>query len=111
MMKRTIPVLFAVAILFVAAVPAQADHCFRCEFHVDYSICRPNTNFGNTDCDDSSGFCQLNGVQCRHTTAAVTPLASEFQVASVERIDEAPAPNTALVANLDAPKPIAEATR
>ena len=111
MIKRTIPLLFAVAVMIVTAVPARANHCVRCRFFVDYSICNWGTNFGNTDCDDSTGVCQLIGEACRHTTAAVTPLSSDFQVASVERIDEAPAPNEALVAKLDAPKPATETAR
>lgn len=111
MMKRTVPLLFAVAVMLVAAVPARANHCVRCEFHVDYSICKWGTAFGSTDCDDSTGTCVLTGDACRHQTAAVTPLSADYQVASVERIDEAPAPNQALVAKLDAPKPAAETAR
>lgn len=113
MLKRTIPLLFAVAVVLSAAVPAQADHCVRCKFFIDYSICNWGTAFGRADCDDSSGVCMLSPDPCSpHLSAAtVTPLSSDFQVASVERIDdEAPAPDEALVANLDAAKP-AEAMR
>jgi hypothetical protein len=113
MLKRTIPLLFAVAVALIGAVPAEASHCVRCTFYVDYSVCRWGTNIGRTDCDDSTGVCETFGDPCNHLSAsALTPLSSEFQVASVERIDEeAPAPNEALVAKLDAPKPAAESTR
>ena len=112
MIKRTIPLLFAVAVMIVTAVPARANHCVRCQFFVDYSVCKWGTSFGSTDCDDSTGVCELIGESCRDFTAsAVTPLSSDFQVASVERIDEAPAPNEALVAKLDAPKPATETAR
>ena len=112
MSKRTIPLLFAVAVMLIAAVPAQADHCWRCRFFVDYSICSGGRLTGTTDCDDSSGECILSGSYCTHLASALTPLASEFEVASVERIDEkAPAPDDALVAKLDAPRPATESTR
>ena len=111
MLKRTSPVLFAVVVLFTVAVPAKADHCVRCSFTIDTQFCKYGTVIGRTECDDSTGVCQTFGDPCNHQTAAVTPLSTEFAVASVERIDEAPAPSQALVAQLDAPKPAAEATR
>lgn len=111
MLKRTIPVLFAVVVLFTVAVPAKADHCARCKFTIDTQYCIYNAAFGRTECDDFTGVCQTFGDPCNHQTAAVTPLSTEFAVASVERIDEAPAPNQALVAQLDAPKPVADPTR
>jgi hypothetical protein len=112
MLKRTIPLLFAVAIVLIAAAPAQADHCVRCRFTIDQYWCLWGTNFGSLDCDDTGSTCVTFGGSCNHVSTALTPLSSEFEVASVERIDdEAPAPNEALVAKLDAPKPAAESTR
>ena len=47
MIKRTIPLLFAVAVMIVTAVPARANHCVRCQFFVDYSVCKWGTSFGS----------------------------------------------------------------
>ena len=112
MLKRTIPLLFAVAVVLVAFAPdALANHCARCRFSVDMQWCQFGTAIGSADCYvDEFGVCWESG-QCTHFSAAVTPLASEFEVASVERIDEAPVPTEALVAKLDAPKPATEAAR
>ena len=98
--------------LLSVASPAMANHCVRCRFSVDLQWCQWGTVIGSTDCEvDAQGNCQQTGDPCNHFSA-LTPLSSEFQVASVERIDdEAPAPNEALVAQLDAPKPAAESTR
>lgn len=112
LLKRTIPLLLVFAIVFAAAPQAEATHCVRCRFTIEYSYCFYGANVGRTECDDSSGVCVLSGNPCNHLSAANTPLATEYQVASVERIDEAPAPNEALVAALEAPQPVpAEATR
>ena len=70
MIKRTIPLLFAVAVMIVTAVPARANHCVRCQFFVDYSVCKWGTSFGSTDCDDSTGVCELIGESCRDFTAS-----------------------------------------
>lgn len=112
MLKRTIPLLIAFAVVLITAVPAEAGHCVRCRFAApDWQYCLWGTNFGTTDCfeDPFDGTCHMVGDPCNHLSAAVT-LSAEYEVASVERIDEAPA-NETLVANLDAPQPAAESTR
>ncbi len=110
MFKRTIPLLIAVAVVLSIPSVAKADHCVRCKFSIDTQWCNWGTLFGSVDCDDSTGTCITFGGACNHQLA-VAPLSTEFEVASVERIDEAPAPNQALVAKLDVPQPAAESTR
>lgn len=114
MLKRTIPLLIAIVVVLSVASPAMANHCVRCRFSIDMQWCQWGTLIGSTDCEvDWQGNCQMTGDPCNHFSAsALTPLASEFQVASVERIDdEVPAPNEALVAKLDTPKPAPDSTR
>lgn len=103
-MKRA---LLALMLVVIAAPAAMADHCVRCEFAVPSVDCVWGTRVGRTECDTINGVCQTFGDPCSHQTASAA-LASEFQVASVERIDEAPAPDEALVASLEAPQPTAE---
>ncbi|HEX6096898.1 MAG TPA: hypothetical protein VF432_11285 [Thermoanaerobaculia bacterium] len=109
-MRKPLLLLLAVIAVFFAAPAALADHCVRCSFPPPSTTCVWGSVLGRTDCDDSSGICETFGDMCNHQTAALT-LASEFEVASVERIDEAPAPDEALVAKLDAPAPPAESPR
>ena len=89
-------VLLSAAALFVvlSAVPdAMANHCFRCKF-VAYEQefdCVPV--FGSTPgrpiCETDGITCQTSGNQCTLHTASVPPLASEYTVAFVERLDDA----------------------
>jgi hypothetical protein len=102
MLKRTIPLLLVIAIVIAAAPDAQA--CFRCKFTIDAAYCVAAI-WGRTNCvDDEFGHCVLSGGNCSEASPASNALASEFQVVSVERIDdEVPAPNEAVVARLDVP--------
>jgi hypothetical protein len=109
MLKRTISLLAAIAILVTAAPTAEA--CFRCKHTIDGSYCIPTT-WGRTDCvDDEFGYCQLYGGNCSEAGPDPAAFAAEYQVASVERIDEAPAADEALVAKLEASQPAAESVR
>ncbi len=109
MLKRTIPLLIAVAIALSAAPAALAHDCWQCRI-VNLEPTCVIKDFGRTDCDDFNG-CVLGPTGCSHALAAVT-LSSEFEVASVERIDgEAPAANETRIAKLDAPKPAPDSTR
>lgn len=113
MLKRTIPLLFAFAFVLVAVAPdAMANHCVRCRFSIDSQWCLFGTFIGGTACEvDEFGNCYETG-QCDHFSASLrTPLSSEFEVASVERLDETPAPDEALVASLDASRAAAESRR
>jgi hypothetical protein len=93
MMKRAISLLFAVAILFTIAPIAMADHCNRCRSRPfqqgEPANCQisPNHGFVNCTVDVVNDTCILS-TACGDHAALVTPLASEFQVASVERLDE-----------------------
>ena len=101
MLKRTIPLLVAVVIVLSAAPAVQA--CERCK------LVEPETGelwcvgslWGRTECEDYTGTCILSGDPCGPGFAAA--LSSEYLVASVERLDEAPAADETLVATLDVP--------
>ncbi|HEX6096901.1 MAG TPA: hypothetical protein VF432_11300 [Thermoanaerobaculia bacterium] len=112
MLNRTIPLLIAFAVVLLTAAPAEAGHCARCRFAApDWQYCIWGTLIGSTDCyeDPVDRTCYLPGDPCNHASA-VSALSTEYQVASVERIDEAPAPDEALVARLVAPQAAAEST-
>ncbi|HEX6097625.1 MAG TPA: hypothetical protein VF432_14955 [Thermoanaerobaculia bacterium] len=89
--------LFALVILavVVAAVPApdaMADHCRRCK---NFTTCFPATTGGQTFCDDTSGSCVFSGGPCSgpHPFVEVDePLAAQFTVAVVTRLDAPQAP-------------------
>ena len=106
MTKRLIPLL--VLTLIVAIAPtALADHCERC---------RPVSQTCGPAITPSSGYeiCYEDAFGCHVEIAcgphdapdALTPLAAEFTVATVERLDE---PKTAaseeLIASIAAPLP------
>jgi hypothetical protein len=111
MMKRAMFLLFAVAILFTIAPVAMADHCYQCRSRPfqqgEPANCQIRWNHGFANCtvDVPNDTCILTN-PCGDHAALVTPLASEFQVASVERLDE---PQTAasdsLVAAVHNPQP------
>jgi hypothetical protein len=111
MLKRTIPLFVAVAVVLSVTIPAQAGHCVRCRVSGDLQWCQYGLSHGRADCIDDFGICLESNEPCNGLYAAVTPLSAEYQVASVERIDQAPAPDEALVAKLDASQPAAESGR
>ena len=87
-MKKRVIFLLILSIA-LATAPAAMAECFKCK--VLNHTCPPTTTGG-------FDFCYWMGVDCIigeycGTLAAVQPLASEFQVASVERLDE-PQPKT-----------------
>jgi hypothetical protein len=108
MKKRLLPLLVVVALFLTLAPAAMANHCTRCgiraEPHTVPPFCKTNTQFGYLECYPNldTDSCDQFGV-CTHASAAV-PLSTEYQVASVERLDT---PQTAaaqtLVASLPAP--------
>jgi hypothetical protein len=91
MKKRLLPLLvLAVAIVLITAPAAMADHCRKCSLQ---QTCAIAVTGGFPICDDSTGTCILQGTKCTGPHPLVEePLAVEFTVASVERLDE---PNTA----------------
>jgi hypothetical protein len=93
MTRRTIPLLLVLAILFTIAPVAMADHCYRCRSRPfqqgEPANCQISPNHGFVTCtvNVANDTCTLT-TACGDHASLVTPLASEFQVASVERLDE-----------------------
>ena len=102
MTKRVIFLL--ILSIALATAPAAMAQCFKCK--VINHTCPPTTTGG-------FDLCYWMGVDCIigeycGGLAATPPLASEYQVASVERLDEQqqPKPNETRVAVLEpAPEP------
>ena len=70
--------------------------CWDCKFHMGVEFCKITTQGGFTECLVSGESCYLSGDICPPTALSSAPLASDFTVASVERIDGAKkAPQTA----------------
>lgn len=108
-MKKRVTLLLVLAIAITTAPAALANHCKRCRPLWEACQSGLTSGFVNCEWDDSTGTC-ITSTACSHTTAAqLQPLASEFVVASVERLDE-PQPNTTetRVASLEAATPIAD---
>ena len=88
-MKKRMTLLLVLAIALATAPAAMANHCKRCR--PLWEACALNTTSGWVNCvwDESINNC-VTSVSCSHLSAAVIePLASEYAVASVERVDEA----------------------
>ena len=105
-MKRTLPLLALVSILLSFAPPAAADHCLGCSFTLPDTYC-VSRNIGRTECQDFDGTCMTSGDSCNHSLASMPPLAADFYVASVERLDDVPRPsqNETLIAAAEAARP------
>jgi hypothetical protein len=101
-MKRLIPLLI-LAIVFTIAPAAMANHCSKCTVA---QTCNRLSNLGWIICEGDGETCSQSG-WCGNHAAPVEPLATEFTVASVERLDEpqTTASETA-IATLEAPKPV-----
>ena len=101
MKMRAISLL--VVTLAVATAPAAlASHCRRCR--PDTQACITAPNYGFQFCEwDPENFCYGVNPCGPHLAAAPESLASEYQMASVERLDE-PQPKTdeVLVASVEA---------
>lgn len=99
-MKRFIPLL-VLSIALAAAPVAMANHCERCKPAT--LSCGPALNFGFENCEWTFDNQCITSSPCGdHSVAAVQPLAAEFQVASVERLDEPrPAASETRVASLE----------
>jgi len=103
-MKRFIPLL--VLTLTLAAPVAMADHCERCRPAT--LSCGPASNFGFENCEWTFDNQCITSSPCGDhsaSLAAAQPLASEFTVALVERLDEAPSVSEARVASLETATP------
>ncbi len=97
-MKKRVISLLILAIVVLAMAPAAMAQCLRC---------RPNQVCGPAPAGGGFDFCYYIGPDCIvgtwcGTSAATQPLASEYQVVSVERADEPQAkPNETRVALLE----------
>lgn len=92
MSKRLLTLLLTVALTAVIAPAALAD-CYKCQIvpapQVRYCTAATNPLIGNTECYSDETGCYLSGPRCSPGSfAATTPLASDFQVASVQRVEE-----------------------
>lgn len=84
MKKRLILMLMVFALVLASAPIAVADHCVRCR----YGDCFPATLPAYYYCEDLGSTCSLS-VSCGGPHPFTEePLAAEFVVASVERLDE-----------------------
>src|ERR1043165_2453538 len=80
-MKRL--ALLALVLLIVGGIDASAA-CFNCKPITQ--TCASGFRF--TFCDDSQGFCDVSGTCTAAAPTATVALASQWTVASVERLDE-----------------------
>jgi hypothetical protein len=109
-MKRTASLLIVLSLVVLAAPAAMAE-CYICRF--SYATCRPATATSTnawTQCFSEDGICELSGSPCTVSASASAsipaPLASDYRVASVERLDEPQQPNAdGLVATVATPAP------
>ncbi len=108
-MTKRIALLSAAALIVVlsAAPDAMANHCFRCKLFQQSFDCvaATGTTPGYPICETDGITCQTSGTRCAPHLASVTPLASEYKVASVQRLDE---PNRAPAETLVAQTQVAQ---
>jgi hypothetical protein len=111
MIRRTIPLLFVLGILLTIAPAAMAHHCWGCKIrplpHTEPPSCVVRLNFGFAICEpnEETDSC-TQSMPCGSHMAAMTPMAAEFKVASVERLDEPQTPaSDTQVARAQAPQP------
>ena len=110
-MNKRIALLAGVAAIAILSVApdAMASHCFRCKLFQQSVDCvaATGTTVGYPICETDGITCQTSGTRCTTHTASVAPLASEYQVASVERLDE---PASGVNDTLAAPTQVAQTT-
>jgi len=106
MKTRNILLLFATVILLTSAsaVMAQPFDCNRCVSLPTPHCAAAIKVFGMTTCDVDATGCHLSGEECGPGISA-SALASDYVVASVERIDEPKTASAPLVADAD-PEPL-----
>jgi len=105
--KRIAFLVVGVALILGVAPSAMASHCFNCRPTPDGTgVCVAAFGIipGREFCDDGGDYCQLSGDVCvPHGLAPEPePLAAEYFVASIERLDEPQAAvNETLLASLE----------
>jgi hypothetical protein len=101
-MKKQSILLLVLAIALMSAPVAMANHCERCRPVSQTCILWPN--FGFEICDDIDGCVVQFPCGDHPPQLQAEPLASEFTVAAVERLDgPEPAEDTTRVASLATP--------
>jgi hypothetical protein len=92
MKKRLVSLLVLSVVLTAFAPLALADHCSIC--NASGTLCRPAGSGGKPTCVVIGGVCMLSGSTCTgpHPLIETEPLAAEFTVISVERLDEPQSP-------------------
>ncbi|HYK01621.1 MAG TPA: hypothetical protein VE974_07680 [Thermoanaerobaculia bacterium] len=106
MKRRLILMMMVFAIVLTIAPLAIADHCTTCRF----GNCRPATDPAYYFCEDLGATCALSAPCGGPHPFTEEPLAAEFTVASVERLDDRlnerqPAAEQTRVASLETPAP------
>ena len=103
-MKKQWILLLVLAVALTAAPTAMAGHCYRCSPAA--LACVPADNFGWEYCEWTWDNNCIRHTPCGdHSAGAALPLAAEFTVAWVERLDE-PQSGETRVASLDTPAPV-----
>lgn len=106
-MKKRLISLLVLTLVMALAPAAMANHCLRCKPLAETCVGSINYGFQYCDWDDWTGICVTSDPCGNHSASLSQPLAAEYAVASVERIDEPqanPAAET-LVASAAAPAP------
>jgi hypothetical protein len=90
-MKRVIPLLFVFAILLTIAPAAMANHCYGCKLYPEPGTYPPECvrypNGGWSFCEENWETYECD-VAFHCGWHAAPPLSSEFELVSVERLDE-----------------------
>ena len=92
-MKRMIPLLALGVVLCLFAVPDASASCWRCSAGLEKCVYVNHPGWYNCTWIPEIHWCDLQN-ECEPfgiTDAAVAPLASEYEVESVEVLDETPA--------------------
>lgn len=99
MKTRLLPLLILALVVLSVAPIALADHCTTCKF----GQCRPATTGGYWNCTSNGTTCTLSGACGGPHPVIEEPLAADFVVVSVERLDEPqnPTPSETRVASLE----------
>jgi len=108
-MKKQWILLLVLAIALTSAPAAMADHCYRCSPAA--LACVQATNFGWEYCEWTWDNNCIRHTPCgdHGGDLAALPLAAEFTVASVERLDEPQADaSETRVASLATPAPVTQ---
>ena len=92
-MTKRIGLLAGVVLIVLSAAPdASATHCERCRFYFiegEWACITPPPRLdGYEFCAEGGTWCEMWGQYCPPHGTSAAPLASEYTLASVERLDE-----------------------